>query len=173
MNGLVVKDVYEGLERYNCNYCGHFCAILNEKIENLPKRSTDRSTAVAKKHVLKQIFKEGDKKRIKRKKGIETQYRMVCPGCGLFVAYRSQKDIKQIKYWYICESALTQKATVSKAVRRISAESRPHMAIKSVLFEGVEQHGSTTSCTIGDAILVCLHSHMYVAVVGASCRRRH
>ena len=108
----VVKDVYEGLERYNCCYCGHFCAILNEKLEVLPKRSTDGSTAVAKKHVLKQRLAEGEKKRIKRPKGIETQYRMLCPGCNLFVAYRSTPKVSAAKYIYICEDSLTQKATV-------------------------------------------------------------
>jgi len=112
ISSLVVKDVYAGLERYNCCYCGHFCAILNKKLEELPKRSTDKSTAVAKKHMLKQRLLEGEKKRIKRKKGIETQYRMLCPGCNLFVAYRCQSDLKSAKYIYVCEDSLTQKATV-------------------------------------------------------------
>lgn len=112
VSSLIVKDVYEGLERYNCCYCGHFCAILDAKLEILPKRSTDNSTAVARKHMLKQRFKEGELKRLKRKKGIETQYRMCCPGCGLFVAYRSSPTVAASKYIYVCEAALTQKATV-------------------------------------------------------------
>ena len=114
-NGLIVADNYEGLERYNCCYCGEFCAIFDAKLDVQPKRSTDKSTAVSRKHILKQRLKEGDKKRIKRPKGIETQFRMVCPGCGLFVAYRSTQDLKKMKYLYICEAALTQKASVLHA----------------------------------------------------------
>jgi hypothetical protein len=100
------------LERYNCCYCGQFCAIFDVKLDTLPKRSTDGSTAVAQKHVLKQRLREGETKRIQRPKGIETQFRMLCPGCQLFVAYRSTADAKTAKYIYICEDALTQKASV-------------------------------------------------------------
>ena len=85
-------------------------------LEALPRRRTDGSFIIDEKaHVCKRALVEGGLKLIRRKPqpalgvagGIERQYRELCKGCSLPIAYRSLATAAETQYWFILPKALT------------------------------------------------------------------
>jgi len=105
-----IKDY--GLNTLFCRHCGEFVLILGKALEDLPHRGTDGSSVARKDQVKKSRMQEQGLKRIKRVKGIERQYRLQCPACALFVAYRSTADEASAKLLYILPDALTAEPSV-------------------------------------------------------------
>ena len=102
------SDVKEdGLTICYCKHCGQYSLVLDSRLERLPIRKSDGSRVVNKNTVVCKLnMVEGQTKLIKRKKGIERQYRWCCKLCGLPLCYRSAPG-QSGKYTYIVEGALT------------------------------------------------------------------
>jgi hypothetical protein len=89
--------VDESLEVYYCAYCGAHSLILDVLVSELPLRSSDGARVVQlAKHATQLLLDEGPAVKIKRAPGkaggpalVEKQYRYVCKGCGLPLAYLS------------------------------------------------------------------------------------
>ncbi|GAB5355231.1 hypothetical protein AAMO2058_000188000 [Amorphochlora amoebiformis] len=97
----------EGLNVCYC-ICGQYSMILDVSLDKLPKRKSDGSLVVnEKKRVCKRNMVEGQTKLIRRKGGLERQYRFSCKQCGLFLCYRSVPGSQSGKYTYVVKGALT------------------------------------------------------------------
>ena len=65
--------------------------MVDVPIHDFPKRKKDNSVVVEEaKHTVHKALVEGQKKGVVREMGIEVQTRLLCKGCGLEVAYRSE-----------------------------------------------------------------------------------
>ncbi|KXN68977.1 hypothetical protein CONCODRAFT_25035, partial [Conidiobolus coronatus NRRL 28638] len=75
---------------YYC-ICGEYCLILDDVIENLNKRTTDRSYILNEKELkFKLNARDGDEMLVKREKGLEYQKRFNCTRCELPLGYYSK-----------------------------------------------------------------------------------
>ncbi len=77
------------------------------KLADLPKRSTGDHAVSEATELLKVSLVRGDAKRIRRAGGIERQYRLNCPECGVFIAYRPVPYDEPSPLFYIVSDALT------------------------------------------------------------------
>lgn len=115
----------ESLEVYYCAYCGAHALILDRLISDLPTRSTDHARVVRTSKVQsKLILDEGPCVQIKRTSTlVERQYRYLCKGCGLTLAYRSNPfdDIVNQKYLYLIDGAFALTNT-GKTKEQLEAE---------------------------------------------------
>jgi hypothetical protein len=102
------SDVDERLKILYCKHCGQYSMVLDVKLSQLPTRKSDGSRVVNEKvRVCRRNMSEGQVKLIKRKKGIERQYRWNCKQCGLFLCYRSVAGKETGKHTFIIADALT------------------------------------------------------------------
>ena len=78
-----------------------------------PKRKSDGSFVVKSSLVAKLSMQEGEKKLIKREKGIEKQFRWSCTGdgCGLTLCYQSTPWVGDAKCIFVLPGALAVTAT--------------------------------------------------------------
>mmetsp|Transcript_30013 Transcript_30013/g.52690 ORF Transcript_30013/g.52690 Transcript_30013/m.52690 type:complete len:219 (+) Transcript_30013:8-664(+) len=101
-----LKD--DGLKVCYCRYCGQYSMILDVSVSTLPTRKSDGAHVVnEKRRVCRRNMVEGQAKLIKRKGGLEKQYRWFCKQCGLFLCYRSVPADARGKYTFIVKDALT------------------------------------------------------------------
>mmetsp|Transcript_33018 Transcript_33018/g.53560 ORF Transcript_33018/g.53560 Transcript_33018/m.53560 type:complete len:259 (+) Transcript_33018:141-917(+) len=104
-NSDVDQDV---LDVYYCLHCGTYCLILDIPLHRLPCRTTDGAYALdCQAHTYKSSLKQGPVKLLRREKGVERQYRLLCSGCGLFIAYAPVESLKAARILYILPSSLT------------------------------------------------------------------
>lgn len=108
MNDMVSDNTTSDLMVYYCKCCGELCCILDRGLESFTQRSTDRAFAVkSKPHILKSLTQLGGKIRVKREKGIESQWQWLCPACAAPIAYQCRAPEKPVKYLYFVEDSLT------------------------------------------------------------------
>ena len=115
---------------YYCAYCGAHSLILDVLVSELPCRQSDRSRVVAlAKHATQLLLDEGPCVKLKRGAGlVEKQYRYLCKGCGLPLAYLSHpfKDSAN-KFLYLIENAFALTAD-GKSLAQLEAEERAKSA---------------------------------------------
>jgi len=118
-----VADV-EGLIRdpftYHCLHCSELAVILTEALETLPRRRTDGAFVVVPpsrgggRTVHRNGLVEGDCRLLKREAGVERQYRWLCRGCRLVLAYRcSPFGDAAVDTLYLKTGALTRNASLN------------------------------------------------------------
>lgn len=84
----------QSLVPYFC-ICGQVALILDCDLKRLPLRSLDGARVVdAKFHAHKLRCEESETVYLKRKKGLERQFRYKCKKCGLLLFYRHEKKTK-------------------------------------------------------------------------------
>lgn len=129
------------LKTYYCMACGTICLILQSKRElgDFPSRRTDKSLVVDRaKFIKKNRLVNGPVKLLKRKGGLERQFRLNCPGCNLFCAYHS--TAQGCPYLYVLDRALTAESNVlmAKTTTRTLSSSIP---------DTITSGGSTSAST--------------------------
>ncbi|VWU50848.1 conserved protein, unknown function [Hepatocystis sp. ex Piliocolobus tephrosceles] len=99
---------------YFCFLCGYTCLISEVDISTLPTRKTDNSIIFPfKKITHKKIHKkQKDRIIIKRKNGIEIQYRLLCKDCNVPIGYTNNlsDDNENSFIYYYHYSLLTDQA---------------------------------------------------------------
>lgn len=78
-----------------------------------PKRKADGSCVVKASLLARLSMQEGEKKLIKREKGVEKQFRWSCTGegCGLTLCYQSTPWVGDAKCIFVLQGALAATAT--------------------------------------------------------------
>jgi hypothetical protein len=85
--------------------------ILGKQLSLLPRRRTDNSYVVVEQTQLhKNKLQAGEVKAIKREKGVEKQWRLVCPNgeCGVTLAYRPAPHEEPTQFLYLLENSVTE-----------------------------------------------------------------
>lgn len=97
---------------YYCKHCGAHVLITDTQLQALPRRRTDDAYVLHRdKHLAKFNTEEGGKHLLNRGEGkVERQFRMLCGGCQLFVAYRSEESPESAKILYVAPGALSSVA---------------------------------------------------------------
>ena len=97
----------------DCSACGKLAFISTASVSRQPKRKADGSFVVQAALLPKISMQEGEKKLIKREKGIEKQFRWSCAGegCGLTLCYQSTPWVGDAKCIYVLPRALAVTAT--------------------------------------------------------------
>jgi len=139
------ETVDESLEVYYCAFCGAHSLILDVLISELPTRSSDRARVVQlTKHAAQLLLDEGPCVKLKRAPAtaggpalIEKQYRYLCKGCGLPLAYLSYpfKDKTSNKLLYLIEDAfaLTNDGKTKEQLEAEEAAKREEMQAPIVI----------------------------------------
>jgi len=124
-----------GFRSYSCACCGEFLAVLREKLTYYPKRKSDGSFVITKneRHVRKSRWNRNKKRtRIRRDTSnkIETQNRLTCCSCGIFVAYTSPS---RPSHTYILDEALTDDpSSILARLRKLDEEKEKIRIPKSI-----------------------------------------
>lgn len=120
----------ESLEAYFCTFCGAHSLILDVLVSELPCRQSDRSRVVSlSKHATQLLLDEGPCVKLKRGGGlVEKQYRYLCKGCGLPLAYLSHpfKDSAN-RFLYLIEDAFALTPD-GKSLAQLDAEEKAKSA---------------------------------------------
>eukprot|EP00808_Paulinella_micropora_P021350 g40553.t1 len=112
------------VEVYYCAFCGAFALMMDVSLRKLPLRKTDSSRVLEEqKHTFKRNMVMGPTVHIKRRKGVERQYRLNCKACGLLMCYRVAPVGKPSKYCYFVKDALV--GDPSEVVTSIDESSFP------------------------------------------------
>ena len=76
---------------YYCAVCGTNALFISHSLENMMRRRTDNAYIISGNGVIHKKYLEEVSKMvvIKRKNGLEKQYRWKCAECGAIVAYQS------------------------------------------------------------------------------------
>lgn len=111
---------------YYCSYCLEPSLLIDAKLPSLKLRKADGARVMQEdKHLFKRMMNEGEIKYIKREKGIERQYRLVCKECGLLLCYRPVPMGQKSKYCYFVKDSMIddpKKGVRSKVKRAASNE---------------------------------------------------
>lgn len=116
----------DGLRVLYCRHCAQYSLVLDTPIKSLPSRKTDGAWVVreGRRVCLPEMIK-GPAKLIRRKCGIERQYRWMCKNCGLLLAYRSVPEKQKNSALYIVRGALTENLATNAA--RLSEETHANV----------------------------------------------
>ncbi|SBT50416.1 conserved Plasmodium protein, unknown function [Plasmodium ovale wallikeri] len=99
----IVNKIEKDFLVYFCFVCGYNCLISEIDINHLPKRKTDGSIIFPFKKITHKKFHktQNEKIKIKRKEGVETQYRILCKECTVPIGYVTnlQEDNAHIYYY--------------------------------------------------------------------------
>ena len=106
-------DHANALHVNHCSACGKLAFISKADVTKQPRRSTDQSYVVRTGLLAKVAMVEGEKKLIKREKGVEKQFRWSCTGegCGLTLCYQSTPWVGDAKCIFVLTGALAVTAT--------------------------------------------------------------
>eukprot|EP00667_Euglena_gracilis_P019387 EG_transcript_20788 len=169
----------EGLIRdpftFYCVNCSEFALILTDPLEKLPRRKTDSAFVVtnADEALLRNNMMEGDCKLLKREGGAERQYRWLCRGCKLVLAYRSA-DFKDGTHrsLYLKDGMLTRNSSLNLVALADAAASVPECISTMPLGVQVILHlsmGATVPCAVVDilekAVLLQLKSSIKKEII--------
>lgn len=104
------SHVESALHMISCSACHKLAFICSEPLSKQPKRGTDHSSVMKSSILAKSMMVEGERKMIKRAKGVEKQYRWLCPGdgCGLALCYQSQPFESEAKHIFVLEGAVEE-----------------------------------------------------------------
>jgi len=93
---------------YYCAHCGAFAlTLIDKRISDLPMRPTDGSSVLNEAtDTYSKTMSRGPVKVLQRANGLETQYRMNCKDCSIFLCYRPTPWNTSAKYTYIIKDAL-------------------------------------------------------------------
>lgn len=105
-------DKRDGTRVY-CGACTALCVSLRitapKTFASLPRRKIDGNVVVKTAKYLKgKHLKQGQVKKIKRKGGIELQYRWLCKSCGIPVAYQSVPYEDESKHLILISTAIIE-----------------------------------------------------------------
>ena len=146
------ETVDESLEIYYCALCGAHCLILDVLVSELPARSSDHARVVALgSHATQLLLEEGPCVKIKRGGSaaaglVEKQYRYLCKGCGLAVAYLSQPfQSGQNKFLYLMEGAFSL-SNEGKTKAQLDAEEQEKLRLAPIVIP-VFKKPATTAAT--------------------------
>ena len=81
--------------------------ILSSPLERFPHRRTDNANIIKFSEIQRYRLNEGDMKLLKREKGVERQYRLVCSHCGIWCAYLERPVSVQQDYMFFIDGALS------------------------------------------------------------------
>ena len=97
----------------DCSACGKLAFISKAPVSRQPKRGADGSFVLKASLLAKSSMHEGEKKLIKREKGVEKQFRWSCTGegCGLTLGYQSTPWLGDAKCIFVLPGALAVTAT--------------------------------------------------------------
>ena len=101
----------------DCSACKKLAFVTKEHCDKQPKRGTDDSTVIKWSLIVKSTMVEGEKKLIKREKGVEKQFRWSCVGCGLTLGYQSTPWVGDARYVFALKGALSCSATAEGAAK--------------------------------------------------------
>eukprot|EP00026_Physarum_polycephalum_P011104 Phypoly_transcript_11303.p1 GENE.Phypoly_transcript_11303~~Phypoly_transcript_11303.p1 ORF type:complete len:347 (+),score=53.93 Phypoly_transcript_11303:121-1161(+) len=111
------------LNVFYCLHCGSFSLILDTALSSLPRRRTDGSYVLEEAKILRKNMREGDVKVVKRVNGLERQYRLECPECLLFMAYRpNDHNDSDGKLMYILPDAIGTRQELTGAIKHHSID---------------------------------------------------
>eukprot|EP00359_Climacostomum_virens_P004683 CAMPEP_0204905508 /NCGR_PEP_ID=MMETSP1397-20131031/5458_1 /ASSEMBLY_ACC=CAM_ASM_000891 /TAXON_ID=49980 /ORGANISM="Climacostomum Climacostomum virens, Strain Stock W-24" /LENGTH=190 /DNA_ID=CAMNT_0052074393 /DNA_START=293 /DNA_END=863 /DNA_ORIENTATION=- len=78
------------LNIYYCSLCGAHVLVTNQEVQKLNRRRTDKAFIFTEDDgVFQRYMTPGETVYLRRKGGIEKQYRWNCKECGVFVAYQA------------------------------------------------------------------------------------
>lgn len=103
VNKYVMDDKFKVI---HCRKCTVNAIITDADLEKLPRRRTDNAPVLCVDQATVKIFTKPiqEPTKVKRLKGIETQYYHACQECGQHVLYQSVPHGSEVKMLYIIES---------------------------------------------------------------------
>eukprot|EP00668_Euglena_longa_P014175 GGOE01018151.1.p1 GENE.GGOE01018151.1~~GGOE01018151.1.p1 ORF type:complete len:273 (-),score=88.73 GGOE01018151.1:223-1041(-) len=167
----LIRDPYT----FYCVNCSEFAVILTDPLEKLPRRKTDNAFVVTNDEevMYRNNMLEGDCKLLKREGGAERQYRWLCRGCKLVLAYRSG-DFKDAAHraLYLKDGALTRNSSLNLVALADVAASVPDCIATTSLGVQVTLHlsmGANVPCAVvdilNDAVLLQLKSSIKKEII--------
>mmetsp|Transcript_10148 Transcript_10148/g.22470 ORF Transcript_10148/g.22470 Transcript_10148/m.22470 type:complete len:195 (+) Transcript_10148:213-797(+) len=104
---------------YYCSICGEHCISSEANCLTLPRRKTDKAAALDEaKHFHKKYANFGEKILLRRKSGVEKQYRFYCRQCRQPLGYRSNPPKETSKFTYFFDKALVSEQSKAIAFRK-------------------------------------------------------
>ncbi|CDJ51233.1 hypothetical protein, conserved [Eimeria brunetti] len=105
VNKYVMEDKFKVIR---CRKCIVNAVITDAELEKLPRRRTDNAPVLCKDQWTIKLFTkpQQDPVKVKRLKGIETQYRHLCQECMQPVLYQSVPHGGPVRLLYLIESNL-------------------------------------------------------------------
>lgn len=113
------------LTNYNCAACGAKALSIGQEktLADLPVRGTDRSNVVQEDTLLYNLSVcRGESVAIRRAKGIERQWRLLCTQCELPLAYRPVPLDQKTKYLYVMADAVKMVIKRKRSEEDLDAE---------------------------------------------------
>lgn len=121
-----------GLFQYYCSLCGCHCLITNSTLSKVTRRRTDLSLIIDPSVKFLSYLKPGRKIVIKRKSGLEKQFRWNCRDCGFEIAYQCcsfesvfsndlncKEDLQSSFCFYVYKNALTTESCYCELVEAL------------------------------------------------------
>merc|ERR1719353_2140598 len=92
---------------YYCSICGDHALTTDTDAFALPRRSTDKAMALDEaQHFHKKYANFGERILLRRRNGVERQYRFYCKQCRSPLGYRPSPPGETSKYSYFFSDAL-------------------------------------------------------------------
>eukprot|EP00030_Apusomonadida_sp_AF-17_P006725 a685393_25.p1 GENE.a685393_25~~a685393_25.p1 ORF type:complete len:148 (+),score=48.95 a685393_25:32-445(+) len=107
------KTAAEPVIQYFCISCGKHTMDVTQSIEKEQKRRSEPSFAVPTAAIALFDLDFMGPVRIRRKAGLEQQFRFRCKGCGVFIAYRTfppEREHDNV-FTYVVEDRVKRNAT--------------------------------------------------------------
>lgn len=150
-----------GMVPHYCKTCFHHTVVLKQYISKYKKRRTDHSFVIPSEEVLDNVLEESGVKLIRREKGLERQFRLKCPECGVWVGYKSSptahpdpETFAGLPY-YILEDAVTTTFRGSQSVPSCLWRDSSGVRI-SVCVSPVTSSNARVESVEGDCVVVAL-----------------
>eukprot|EP00397_Hematodinium_sp_SG-2012_P046737 GEMP01052923.1.p1 GENE.GEMP01052923.1~~GEMP01052923.1.p1 ORF type:complete len:199 (+),score=43.00 GEMP01052923.1:18-614(+) len=107
------------LNTYYCSICGAYSLILQDSLAEIPFRRTDQSYVINESEYHKRNVDYADKStNIRRKDGVEVQYRMFCRDCKQPMGYRLALKSEESPHSYFWKDALVQSQALCAAFKK-------------------------------------------------------
>ncbi|EDO38874.1 predicted protein [Nematostella vectensis] len=128
---------------YYC-ICGQMAMILDSTLEKLPLRRTDHARVIdSSKHAFKLNAVEGDVVFLKRKGGIERQFRLKCKKCDLWLFYRPSKKDQNVTF--VVDGAMAQSGKAPTETKKV-----PDKVMMTKRTKEFGKFGSVTVSTVDE-----------------------
>lgn len=150
-----------GIVPHYCTTCFHHAVVLKGHVTGYKRRKTDQSFVIPPEEVLDNVMGDGGVKLVRREKGLERQFRLKCPGCGVWLGYKSSpkahpdpETLDALPY-YILKDAVTTTFRGTQSVPQCLWKDSSGVRI-SVCVSPVTSSSARVESVEGDCVVVAL-----------------